>query len=105
MSEFKPTPGRWTFKPHYGYGGADPNGEPLPFGYIVTTPFPVPIFELRPVVGHLPCEMEANARLMAAAPEMVELLEKWLSAFGSATGHGALSAPTRALLARIKGEA
>jgi hypothetical protein len=43
---------------------------------------------------------EANARLIAAAPEMVELLERHLY------GHSAeLQDRTHALLARIKGEA
>ena len=56
------------------------------------------------IKADIDAKQERLGRLIAAAPEMAELLEQWLSAFGSTGDRGALSAPTKALLSRIRGE-
>ena len=51
-------------------------------------------------------EVEANARLIAAAPEMAELLERVIDVFAKWThGKGGIVYDAEQILARIRGEA
>jgi hypothetical protein len=74
MNEMKKfTQGTWIFEPHNGYGGEDPDGEPWPFGYVSTNKH-TPIFELSPILDFKFDELLANARLIAAAPDLYAAL-------------------------------
>lgn len=54
--------------------------------------------------NYAPDERRANARLIAAAPDLLEALEELLNALPSATTHPAIKA-ARAAIARATGEA
>jgi hypothetical protein len=85
MAEAKHTPGPWLFEPHNGYGAKDPDGEPWPFGYI-STAHPSPIFELSTPLVFPHEELVANARLIAAAPDLLAacqaVLGEWRDGYG-----------------------
>lgn len=74
------TLGSWIFEPH-NLAGADvgeimddePSGELFPMGYISTS-VPQPIFALQPVFGQDE-EQLANARAIAAVPDMLDAIE------------------------------
>ena len=76
MSGAAHTPGPWIFEPHNAFGTTF-LGEQWPFGYISTAHPPVPIFGMDPVLEYSVGELEANARLIAAAPDLLAALE-WL---------------------------
>lgn len=66
MSEIKHTPGPWRIAGKYkGDHGS----------FWLETEFPMPVFELVPVIG-VPGEHLANARLIAAAPDLLEALQE-----------------------------
>lgn len=68
MTGAKHTPGPWRLAGKYkGDHGS----------FWLETEFPMPVFELVPVVG-VPSEHLANARLVAAAPELLEALKETL---------------------------
>jgi hypothetical protein len=83
------TPGPWQFEPHAMFGsdfdGTD--GIDFPLGYISTSPTPQPIFGLEVILDWPLAELEANARLIALAPEMFEYIESSASN-GCATAQG-----------------
>lgn len=64
----------YIFEPHNGFGGATPDGDPWPFGYISEKPGR-PIFELhggfikRPAV-----DLARVARLFAMSPELLSII-------------------------------
>ncbi|WP_168990511.1 hypothetical protein [Aureimonas flava] len=68
MSGSKHTPGPWQLE-----GNWSANGRKL--GGWVSTMHPSPIFELSPLVGFSD-EIVANARLIAAAPELLAMLRE-----------------------------
>ena len=70
------TPGPWWFSPHGAYGRTIA-GETFPFGYIEAESA-MPIFELDTVHKIKRAELHANARLIAAAPELYAALEALL---------------------------
>lgn len=76
--ETKFTPGPWQFEPHNLYqsdfNGMD--GEDFPLGYISTSPTPQPIFALHTILEFGFDTQTANARLIAAAPELLQVLQE-----------------------------
>jgi len=62
------TPGPWVLEGHWSI-------DDKPMGGWISTKTPMPLFELGPVLG-APEEMQANARLIAAAPDLLQAL-KW----------------------------
>lgn len=81
----KHTPGPWTAEPHAVYSGLD---------------------EVAAIhsIGYAPDERYANARLIAAAPDMAKMLNLWmcfvLHGSNSAYNEKEMLAATRALLAK-----
>lgn len=67
--------GPWIFEPHGGYGSDDPDGEPWPFGFVSTAGAPAPIFMLSPILGFGANLLEAAARRMVAAPDLIAALD------------------------------
>jgi hypothetical protein len=80
------------FEPHNGYGTVDMDGEPWPFGYISTSPTPIPVFELNVILKHPRALLEDLAIKMAAAPEMFAAASEVLN---YATLDGILENPAR----------
>ena len=66
------TPGPWVFEPH-NLAGTEFDGEIMPFGFI-STDFPSPIFVINNILDIDAAELDANARLMAAAPSLAAAL-------------------------------
>ena len=64
------TPGPWKFEPHAFYGH-NIDGEVMPFGYVSEDKLAAPIFGLEDVLGRPVEELEASARLIAAAPDLL----------------------------------
>lgn len=107
------TPGPWIFE---GPCEIDPKHNHFTFGWISTS-HPAPIFTLDIILGRPEQELLANARLIAAAPEMYELLQRFVADFAdyhytgcpADSGKGecdcysglALIKPAQALFARI----
>lgn len=69
MSEMKHTPGPWKFDPAYATYGRYSRGEPA----VIETPRGDIIIDQGVGRGH--DEAKANARLIAAAPELYEALK------------------------------
>ena len=64
----KATPGPWIFEPH-NLAGTEFEGERMPFGFI-STDFPSPLFTVDNILAIDPDELDANARIMAMAPDL-----------------------------------
>lgn len=104
------TPGPWFLE-----GNWNPEAEAELGGWVSCfPPAGVPVFELTPVVGKRE-EICANARLIAAAPEMLEALQKIvdmnvqyaIDRFGDASQAESMSCVTiaRAAIAKATGHA
>jgi len=52
--------------------------------------------------GNVPCDHKANARLIAAAPELLEFAEEWLCMQGNDENY--MTAKARAAIAKATGE-
>ena len=90
------TPGPWTHNRGYDQGGAPT---------LRAVGWPGRMRDVCRVLydgGSEDPEVHANARLIAAAPEMAELLERIVE--HGTTPKGTFALEARALLARIKGE-
>ena len=80
MTTTSHTPGPWFFEPHnlYGRPPFEEGGEPWPFGYVshnVVGTIRDPIFSLSPITIGEKSELEANACLIAAAPDLLAALK------------------------------
>ena len=101
------TPGPWFFEPHNLYGGTDFDGRPWPFGYVSCwTPnrVPLPIFALAPLFETPSEELEeldANARLIAAAPDLLACLKETL-AVATRNEEGDFADRARAAIAKAR---
>lgn len=86
----KHTPGPWQIEDHGSL--------------YVSTMHPVPVFELVPLVG-LPDEHRANARLIAAAPELLEAAKRLEAEFGLALNKKTMEAVhfARSAIAKAEG--
>lgn len=87
------TPGPWKIE-----------GDPLShrWFWLSTANLPAPLFEMKAVVGH-PDEISANARLIAAAPELLEALNEAFDFLGGVDDAGAIRATICAAIAKAEG--
>ena len=91
MSESKHTPGKWEVF-HLSDGGIN-NLVGIPDRALAMA-----------VVSESVGEAEANARLIAAAPEMLALLKEWEKAFDDAIDTTGIVRRTGELIAKAEGE-
>ena len=83
-SERKHTKGPWVYQPADDYCGPYVTDETnSPSGTICD------LYHFPPVVVHKPQEAEANGRLIASAPEMLEALEAWIVYHNGEDNHDA----------------
>ncbi len=72
------TPGPWVFESQNAFG-TDIFGPDCPFGYVSTDMPRGPIFALSPIYDGSRKKMVADARLIAASPELLDLAYQYLS--------------------------
>lgn len=82
MSEFKGTKGEWTINPT---GALNENGEPLFYDIKIGCQSFISTFKNKEI-GVTDAEQLANAKLIACAPEMLEILDKIITGYENAGG-------------------
>lgn len=107
MAEVKHTPGPWFFQAHNLYGSPvfEEGDEPWPFGYVshnVQGTIARPIFALSPFMMDDASELLANAKMMAAAPDMLAALVELRDWYTEFTGLPAVAA--NAAIAKAEGK-
>jgi hypothetical protein len=97
--------GSLCFEPH-GLAGRKFEGEEMPFGYISTSPTPMPIFELRALLVYDQRELTALARRMASVNTLLNMVRWCVNNEGECLGdHQVLLDTARNVIAALDEDA